>query len=200
MALSKIQSESMNLADTFAFTGTVSGAGAMEPISTTDVTTPAQFVVFDNLSTDYDTFHCQFELHPANDGVQLGCQFLDSSGTVINDSDAYGQSVMYDGSTSTSDSTNAIPFTATTIGNDTYEGVRGFFNLLGRNYAVSTDTVPPTVAGIAHGHYQSNVWSGGPFVGGLNTEQIQTIRGFRLYVSSGNIERGKVYLFGVKNA
>lgn len=28
MALSKIQSESMNLADTFAFTGTVTGAGA----------------------------------------------------------------------------------------------------------------------------------------------------------------------------
>ena len=27
MALSKIQSESINLADTFAFTGTVSGAG-----------------------------------------------------------------------------------------------------------------------------------------------------------------------------
>ena len=27
MAISKIQSESMNLADTFAFTGTVSGAG-----------------------------------------------------------------------------------------------------------------------------------------------------------------------------
>jgi hypothetical protein len=33
MALSKIQSESMNLADTFAFTGTVSGAGNMSLIS-----------------------------------------------------------------------------------------------------------------------------------------------------------------------
>lgn len=34
MALSKIQSESMNLADTYAFTGTVSGAGAMAVVST----------------------------------------------------------------------------------------------------------------------------------------------------------------------
>ena len=50
MALSKIQSESVNLADDFAFTGTVSGAGAMEHISTTDVTTPAQFVVFDDVT------------------------------------------------------------------------------------------------------------------------------------------------------
>ena len=32
MALSKIQSESINLADTFAFTGTVSGAGALKKI------------------------------------------------------------------------------------------------------------------------------------------------------------------------
>ncbi len=29
MALSKIQAESLNLADTYAFTGTVSGAGAV---------------------------------------------------------------------------------------------------------------------------------------------------------------------------
>ena len=34
MALSKIQAESMNLADTFAFTGTVSGAGKILQIQT----------------------------------------------------------------------------------------------------------------------------------------------------------------------
>ena len=34
MALSKIQAESMNLSDTYAFTGTVSGAGAMAVVST----------------------------------------------------------------------------------------------------------------------------------------------------------------------
>ena len=189
MALSLIKSDSL-----------ASDAVAMEPISTTDVTTPAQYVVFDNLSTDYDTFHCQFELHPQSDSVQLGVQFLDSSGTAITDSDAYGYYNDYDGTAATADTSTAMPFTATTIGNDTYEGVRGSFNLLGRNYAVSTDTVPPTITGIGIGHYKSNVLSGGVFVGGLNTEQIQTIRGFRLYVSSGNIERGKVYLFGIKNA
>lgn len=198
MALSKIQAESMNLADTYAFTGTVSGAGTMELISTTNVTTPAQYVVFDNLSTDYDTFHCQFELHPATDSVELGCQFLDSSGTAITDVDAYGYYGDFDGAAISSDSADVIPFTAQTVGNDTYEGTRGWFNLQGRNYVVSTDTVPPIITGIANSHYVSNVWSGGVFVGGLNTEQIQTIRGFRLYVNSGNIERGKVYLYGIK--
>jgi len=38
MALSKIQSESINLADTFAFTGTVSGAGAMQLVSSSTAT------------------------------------------------------------------------------------------------------------------------------------------------------------------
>lgn len=35
MALSKIQSESVNLADNFAFTGTVTGAGIASPLATT---------------------------------------------------------------------------------------------------------------------------------------------------------------------
>ena len=38
MALSKIQAESMNLADTFAFTGTVSGAGDLEKVSSSTAT------------------------------------------------------------------------------------------------------------------------------------------------------------------
>ena len=41
MAISKIQAESMNLADTYAFTGTVSGAGEtndMKLVETTTVT------------------------------------------------------------------------------------------------------------------------------------------------------------------
>lgn len=186
MALSKLQATSLDF-------------GTMEHLSSTTVATPAQFIIFDNLSTDYDTFHCQFELHPETDSRQLGCQFLDSSGTAITDVDAYGYYNDLDGSALGADNANSMPFTAATLGNDTHEGVRGWFNLQGRNYAVATDTVPPCILGIAQGHYISNVYSGGAFVGGLNTEQVQTIRGFRLYVSAGNIERGKVHLYGMRS-
>lgn len=198
MALSKIQSESINLADNFAFTGTVSGAGAMEHISTTDITTPAQFVVFDNLSTDYDTFVFQYDFHPDTDSAQFGIQFLDSSGTVIADSNAYGYYNDFDGVSISSDDTNIINISANTIGNDTHEGVRGELTLLGRNYAVATDTVPPCVIGTGIGQYVGNVYSGGSIVGGLNSEQVQAIRGVRFSVTANNIERGKVYLFGVR--
>ena len=49
MAINKIQSESINLADTFAFTGTVTGAGG--------VNTPAfQAYASSNQSQTNDTF------------------------------------------------------------------------------------------------------------------------------------------------
>lgn len=50
MPLSKIQAESMNLADTYAFTGTVSGAGQMVKISTTTAS-DVSAVEFTELST-----------------------------------------------------------------------------------------------------------------------------------------------------
>ena len=199
MALSKIQSESVNLADDFAFTGTVSGAGAMEHISTTDVTTPAQFVVFDNLSTAYDTFVFQYEFHPSNDGAQFGIQFLDSSGAAIDDADGYGYYNDFDGTAISSDSTNFIYISASTIGNDTHEGLRGQLTLLGRNYAVATNAVPPCVIGSGIGQYVGNVYSGGIINGGLNSQQIQTIRGIRFFTTTFNIERGKVHLYGIRS-
>lgn len=57
MALSKIQAESMNLADTYAFTGTVSGAGGMDLLQTTTVTSIVDEVVFDGyFSSDYTNY------------------------------------------------------------------------------------------------------------------------------------------------
>ena len=50
MPLSKIQAESMNLADNYAFTGTVSGAGQMVKISTTTAS-DVSAVEFTELST-----------------------------------------------------------------------------------------------------------------------------------------------------
>jgi len=56
MALSKIQAESMNLADDFAFSGTVSGAG-MDLLHTTTLTSTVDEVVFDGyFSSDYTNY------------------------------------------------------------------------------------------------------------------------------------------------
>tara|TARA_R100000773_G_scaffold20136_1_gene18033 strand:- start:225 stop:869 length:645 start_codon:yes stop_codon:yes gene_type:complete len=54
MALSKIQAESMNLADTFAFTGTVSGASDLELLNTTTSTDGVNTIELNDIfSTTY---------------------------------------------------------------------------------------------------------------------------------------------------
>jgi hypothetical protein len=55
MALSKIQSESMNLADTYAFTGTVSGTG-LDLLATIDATPNASNYEWSMDYDDYDAF------------------------------------------------------------------------------------------------------------------------------------------------
>jgi hypothetical protein len=63
MALSKIQAESMNLADTYAFTGTVSGASDLVKLSTVTISgTDTTNIDFNNLFTsDYDIYKIYFD-------------------------------------------------------------------------------------------------------------------------------------------
>ena len=64
MALSKIQAESMNLADTYAFTGTVSGAGDMKLLQSTSETSGASSIGVTFSTTGYNNFLIQgIDLH-----------------------------------------------------------------------------------------------------------------------------------------
>ena len=60
MALSKIQAESMNLADTYAFTGTVSGASDVALIST-QTTESASAIDFTGLDNTYNMYMVTFQ-------------------------------------------------------------------------------------------------------------------------------------------
>ena len=60
MALSKIQAESMNLADTYAFTGTVSGASDVKLIST-QTTGSASAIDFTGLDNTYNHYQIFFQ-------------------------------------------------------------------------------------------------------------------------------------------
>ncbi len=59
MALSKIQAESMNLADTYAFSGTVSGVGGLIKLASTTVSSSVALVAFDSsiITSTYDTYY-----------------------------------------------------------------------------------------------------------------------------------------------
>ncbi len=175
------------------------GSIAMEHLSSTTVANSAQFVVFDNLSTDYDTFQFQFDLHPASDGVTFTLQFLNSSGAVINGASDYARYADFDGTAVTDDGADSIKLSSTTIGAASHEGIRGWFNLLGRNFAVATDRLAPQISGFVYGQYSTGVYSGGTVIGALNNANVQAIRGLRFVVSTGNIEAGRVDLFGIRS-
>ena len=80
MALSKIQSESMNLADTYAFTGGVTGAGMLEHISDHDPSANISSLDVNSLtSSDYFGYKVIGNIRPVNDAVALYMRFYDSN-------------------------------------------------------------------------------------------------------------------------
>jgi len=196
MALSKIQSESVNLADNFAFSGTVTGAGGLIPLSTVTVSSATANITFDNLSTDYDNYMFFIEIHPSTDNTSLYARFLDSSGSEQAGGNDYGYYADQDGSALSSDLENHMRL-SNSYGNADYEGYRGVATLQGRNYAVDTSVKPPQISGTYSITNTSSVLSGGAFYAAQSYIGKAVIRGIRFYQSSGNIEKGKISIYGV---
>ena len=114
MALSKIQAESMNLADTYAFTGSVTGAGDVSnlvQLSTVNMSGTAYgwnpiftssydtyLVTFDNVGSTSSQSHFRFKFYnetgATSDNVYRGYSFMKhSGGTDV--SQAYNNSYPY---------------------------------------------------------------------------------------------------------
>ena len=74
MALSKIQAESMNLADTYAFSGTVSGTSGLVKLAKTTVSSSTSLVAFDNsiITSAYDNYYITVQnVVPASGNTDL---------------------------------------------------------------------------------------------------------------------------------
>lgn len=94
MALSKIQAESLNLADSYAFTGTVSGAGdsSLVHLQTTTLSSSAATVSFGNtlFTSTYSSYYLNAVYHFDTDSVKTYAVFLEADGTTeINGSGDY---------------------------------------------------------------------------------------------------------------
>ena len=207
MALSKINTPALvadavdntilDLADNFAFTGTVSGVGGLTPLSTVTVSSATANITFDNLSTDYDTYMFFIEVHPYNDNVSLYSRFLDSSGSELAGGNGYGWYADQDGTTLNSNLESYMRL-SNSMGGNSYEGYRGVATLQGRNYVVNTSVKPPQISGTYSIMNSSSVLSGGAFYAAQSYQGAAVIRGIRFYFNSGNIEKGKISIYGVK--
>jgi len=204
MALSKIQAESMNLADTFAFTGAVSGTNdtkGLVYISTVSITSSTAAAEFDNLSTDYDTYICYFHCHPVSDNVSFNVRFINGSGTLISTGSDYGYHGLSDAASHSTNTDTKMQFTSAVVGNSSYEGLRGALTLTGRNWdsTANSETMPPSIQCAATmmdgSQTHKYVTSSGALDYSGSSET--SIRGFRCFFNTGNIQRGEFRLYGV---
>jgi hypothetical protein len=205
MALSKIQAESMNLADTYAFTGTVSGASDMVKIATTTVTTDVSSVDFENLSTDYNNF-CVHIAEPIpssnNNGLVLRFKL---NGSYQSGSDSYTNSrqrIYQSGGASWTDSANGFL--------NTYGGLHLGQNSSGNGYVESGANIIVWFHNVhsSLGHsYNAISWGttdsqnssanqiSATYVG---SNRLNPIQGIRFFYNSGNVASGRFTLYGVK--
>lgn len=195
-----VQPSNINLAGTFAFTGTVSGTDkGLVPLTRaqSDTNISSGVLDLDNLSTDYDRFYISFMFHPETDNAQLRFRMLDSSGTVISDSDGYHYYHDAEGSSINSNSANHIKISNDGMGNADHEGIRGYLELNGRNYADSTAHPTPAVFGQQWMSNTNSNGNGGSWFGMLRPTQSQAIRGVRFYYHTGGIASHDVMVYGL---
>ena len=195
MAIDKIQSESINLADNFAFTGTVSGAGGLVKLNTTTVSSAVSSVDFPTLGTDYKFFKLVFtDLHAsANDLLWL--RFTNDNGSSYLAASQYdfcsqngknGNNTQY-----ASNGTNRVIFgywnMSTSSGHSSHGEINFSNPANSSNYAsvewsikyTDTSNIPVHTYGV--GHYR----------------QGTAMTGFQILPASGNIEAGIFTVYGI---
>jgi len=107
MALSKIQAESMNLADTYAFTGSVSGAGdnaGMKLLATgASLTATANLDIQNVFSTNYKAYKIYARFRPLTDGADLRGKWLNGSTATTSSEYRWSIDFNYRGSSASGD-------------------------------------------------------------------------------------------------
>ena len=197
MALTKVQAEGVNLADTFAFSGTVSGAGGRDLLlSDTISSAVAQYDISSTyINGTYDEYILDYNLAPATNNVDLDTRVF--IGGVLQTGSIYGYENSLN-SASTYDSSNGSSvgrLTIANIGSATGEYVSGSlnlrnvnsttftFNYFGSNNLYNTD-----------GNHQSTKNHGMLVI----ANRADVVNGFRLFFGSGNIASGTVKLYGIR--
>jgi hypothetical protein len=196
MALSKLDADSIDLTDDFAFTGTVTGAGSegLVHLETQETTTAVADIKFgsDVFNTTYDRYVIKGRLYPSTDNKFLYFRFLDSAEADLSVSNSYrysrnnGTAVnatfgLLGEATGTAAAEAGVLFLADIwlphVGNSNYQSM-----LFGRTMRVSAATNPRDDAMAVYFRYDKD------------TTQPE---GIKFYMSSGDIARAKISVFGV---
>lgn len=195
MPLSKIQAESMNLADTYAFTGTVSGAGGLVKLLTSTSSSGVANFDIDStyINSTYDNYKIIAGYTHATDNVGANVRFF--VGGTIKETD-----YSYENGANTSSTYNYDADGATTMqvggagGNDTGETHTLCFDLTN----VNSTTVATRIHGFYYGGATNVNTVGYCFNCGQDASNVgDVVNGIRIYMGSGNIIMRHFALYGV---
>ena len=210
MALIKIKSESMNLADTYAFTGTVTGAGQandIDLVSTQNITSASVATCdFTTLSTDYNHFILKIgNFVPSGNNGQLAVrlQTTGSGGFASGSSNYYNTRTRVYG--------NASSYTTNQSGFEQNYGVGGLGqNSEGNGYVESGSHMQLYFSDVHSTTKGKGYWGvfWGGFDGGnqchqlvgctyVGTGRTSALTGIRVLSTSGDV-KGRFSLYGVR--
>ena len=195
MPLSKIQAESMNLADTYAFTGTVSGAGGLVKLLNTTASSGASEYIVDStyINSTYDNYRIIAGYQYVTDNVGLNIRFyvggseVTANYTYENGAmtsstyayDAHGGSTMQIGGAS---------------GNATGETGTVVFDLSNAN----STTIATRIHGFQYSAATNANTAGYTFQGGQDPNgYTSVVNGLKFYMGSGNIIMRHFTIYGV---
>ena len=197
MALSKIQSESMNLADTFAFTGTVTGAGSegLVHLETQETSTAVANIKFgpDVFNTTYDRYRVFARMYPANDNVYTAFVFLDNSEGFLSGSNYYYYNIN-NGSTANA----SAGFVSGNVGTGSVVETGVFFSANIWLPHVGSTNYQSMHFSQAHRVNASQIVATDASANHLRYDQVSTQpEGVAYYFSSGNIAKALISVFAV---
>lgn len=198
MALTKVQAEGVNLADNFAFTGTVSGSGLNLLLDATISSAVSEYDISSTyINSTYDSYYLDAYFLPSTDNVYLNAHVF--VGGSAQSGSIYGNEVQrvggsYGGANSNG-STSIIQANSAQIGNAAGEGITISMNMQNTN----NTSVGFCVSGISNWYHTDAAHNASTFAGALIVaNRANVVNGFRFVMSSGNIELGTVKLYGLR--
>ena len=194
MALSKIQAESMNLADTYAFSGTVSGVGGLQLLFSQATADNAASIDIDAtyINSTYDSYYVICNIKPVTDAIQFYLK-LKSSGSIVTGS-KHCYDVTNGGNGDLNNTSDFIRMNYSTVGNAVGEGVQCDFFL----HSVNSTIYTTRIGGFWRDTHTDGAMEGGSCSGGfISTEYALVCNGFNIAASSGDLDTHSIKVYGV---
>ena len=194
MALTKVRSGGINLADNFAFTGTVTGTGMDLLLDATISSAVSEYDISSTyINSTYDNYYLDASLRPATDDAVPYMRPIVGGSVVTSgiDYETYG----IENASITGANGAYIRLSRTGVGSAEGEGL----TINGHLQNINSTTVPFGFSGLVNSHESDGSHKGSIVTGGLVVgSRASVVNGLRLYFSSGNITSGTVKLYGLR--